>query len=404
VRLRALYLSIGVAESALVPFLPLLLRERGLDAETIGAVLALFAAVAVAAGPVWGYVADRILGYERTLVVSLFGTVVGIVALGFARTVPAIAITGAAAWGTRSAAMAVADSIALARLGREQRGAYGGIRLWMSAGFAVGAVVFGAILEVAGLDLVAPLYAGLCALNATVLALVFRRRKLRPIRRARAARTPAPRLPLPALHALGFFLVALFLTNAAYNATYTFGALQIVVLGGGTIFVGLAGGLQAAAEVPSMAWTRRLSQRLGPGSIFAVGAVVYVLVYAVWAGAASPQTLAVLRLIAGIGFGLTYVASVLITDELVPPELRATGQGATKAVAFGLAPVAGSLGGGFVYGAFGPTTFFLTAAVVTAAAALLARWAGAARVPTPGADARARMNAEAHIVRPPSGA
>ncbi len=105
-----------------------------------------------------------------------------------------------------------------------------------------------------------------------------------------------------------------------------------------------------------------------------------MLVFAIWSVAATPGTLAALRLVSGIGFGLTYVGTVLVADELVPEELRATGQAAAKAVAFGLAPIAGSLGGGFVYGAFGPTPFFLTAAAVTAAAALLARWAEIVRL------------------------
>ena len=370
----------GVAESALVPFLPLVLRDRGLSSEAIGAVLALYAAVAIAAGPVWGYIADRVLGYERTLVISLSGTAVAILAFGFSHTVAAIAIMGSVAWATRSAGMSVVDSIALARLGREGRSAYGGIRLWMSAGFAVGAIAFGAIDEFAGLGVVAPFYAALCAVNATALAVVFRRRRVRPIRVARDERRPAPRIPISALPALLLFLVALFLTNAAYSATYTFGAVQIAALGGGAIFVGLAGGLQAGAEVPSMAWTRRLARRFRPGSIFAGGAGIYVLVFAIWSVAATPGTLAGLRLVSGIGFGLTYVGTVLVADELVPEELRATGQAAAKAVAFGLAPIAGSLGGGFVYGAFGPMPFFLTAAAVAATAALLARWAEIVRL------------------------
>lgn len=372
-RVRALFLLFGIAESAFIPFLPLLLRHRGLSAEAIGAVLALLAAVAVAAGPVWGYLADRVLGYERTLVLSLAGTAAGALALGLAGRVETIAFAGAATWAARSAGAAVTDSIALARLGQERRSLYGSVRLWMSAGFAVGAVVFGVLVQEVGLGLVAPLYAGLCALNALGLAVVFRGRRLRPSPGERPRREERLRLPVALLPAVVLFLVALFLTNAAYNASYTFGAVQIATLGGGAVFVGLAGGFQAAAEVPSMAWTRRLGRRLRPGTIFAAGAAVYVGVYLVWSLAATPETLAALRLIAGVGFGLTYVGAVLVTDEVVPPELRATGQAATKAVGFGLAPIAGSLGGGFVYGGFGATVFFLVAAGVTAVAALLAR-------------------------------
>ena len=378
-RVSALFLTIGVAEAAIVPFLPLVLRDRGLSNEAIGAVLALYAAAGIAAGPVWGWVADRFLGYERTLVLTLSTTAVAILAFGFSHRTVALAIAGSAAWATRSAGMSLVDSIALSRLGAERRGAYGSIRLWMSVGFAVFAMLFGVLDYFVGLGLVAPLYAALCAANAAALAAAFRRRA-RPIRLPRAQRPPAPRIPLTALPALALFLVALFLTNAAYNAAYTFGSVQIAALGGSVIFVGLAGGLQASAEVPSMAWTPRLGRRLRPGSIFAAGASVYVVVFLIWAAAATPVTLAALRLVSGIGFGLTYVGTVLVVDELVPPELRATGQAAGKAVAFGAAPIAGSLGGGFLYGTFGLTPFFLVAAGVTAVAAVIALWAEAVRL------------------------
>jgi PPP family 3-phenylpropionic acid transporter len=379
-RVRALFCLFGVAESAFVPFVPLLLRDRGLGAEAIGAVLALLAAVAVAAAPGWGLLADRVLGYERTLIVSLTATAGAVLALGAVHGVAAVAVAGSAVWATRSAGMAISDSIALARLGKERRGAYGGVRLWMSAGFALGAIAFGLLVQTVGLGLVAPLYAALCLANATALAVVFRGRRLRPPPQARTG-GPRPALPRSVLPRLALFLLALFLTNAAYSAAYAFGAVQIAALGGGAAFVGLAGGLQAAAEVPSMAWTRRLARRFRPGTVFAGGALVYTLVNVLWALAGSPAVFATLRLVAGVGFGLTYVGTVLLTDEIVPAELRATGQGAAKAVSVGLAPVAGSLGGGIVFGVFGAAPFFLGAAALTAAGAVLARRAETRRSP-----------------------
>lgn len=379
VHVRALFCLLGVAESALVPFLPLLLRDRGLDPQALGAVLALMSAAAFAAGPVWGFLADRVLGYERTLELSLAATVVASLAFAATHSVAAVAIAGGLLWAVRSPIMAMADSMALVRLGPERRDAYGSVRLWLSAGFAVGAIAFGGLLEVGGLRIAAPLYAGLCAVNASAFAFALRSRRLRP---PEAEGGPTrPLASLTALPALALFLLALLLANAAYNATYNFVAVRIAALGGGAVFVGLAAGLQASAEVPSMAWTRRLARRLRPGSVFAAGAAIYVLVYATWALVADPAALAVLRLVSGVGFGLTYVGSVLVVDELVPAALRATGQAASKAVAFGLAPVVGSLGGGLVYGYFGPAPFFLAAAGVTAAAAVVTYRAEATRLP-----------------------
>jgi MFS family permease len=78
------------------------------------------------------------------------------------------------------------------------------------------------------------------------------------------------------------------------------------------------------------------------------------------------------RLVIGVGFALTYVGTVVIADDLVPVHLRATGQAVAKAASFGLAPVLGTLGGGFVYAVSGPRAMFLAAAAIAAAAAGLA--------------------------------
>ena len=62
----------------------------------------------------------------------------------------------------------------------------------------------------------------------------------------------------------------------------------------------------------------------------------------------------------------------MITNELTPARLRATGQAVLKAVLFGVAPIAGALGGGIVYEALGPRVMFLASTVVVAAAGLIA--------------------------------
>lgn len=63
----------------------------------------------------------------------------------------------------------------------------------------------------------------------------------------------------------------------------------------------------------------------------------------------------------------------------MPERLRATGQAASKAVSAGLAPVAGLLGGGLVYGYLGASAMFVCAAGMAVLAALVAWAASAAR-------------------------
>jgi PPP family 3-phenylpropionic acid transporter len=368
-RTRLLFCLIGFAESAFVPFLPLLLRIRGLDAQQIGALLALYAAVGFAAGPLWGYLADRAIGRERTLAISLVGTVVCATVFGLAYDTVALAIFGSLVWLFRSPGMALADALALDRLGVGRRDAYGTVRLWMSATFAVGAIGWGAAIDAFGIGLMAPGYAVLTALNAALVIAVFRGRWPRPLPKEQHGRSG---LALGSAPTVLLFLLALFLMFTPYTATYSFAAVQIAALGGGAIFVGLAAGLQAAAEVPSMIATSRYASRLRPAHIFAAGAVFYLIVYAVWAVVDVPAVLAATRIFAGLGFGLTSVGAVVIADELVPERLRATGQAASKAVSAGLAPVAGSLGGGLVFGYMGATALFVIAGILTAMSALVA--------------------------------
>ena len=378
-RVRALFCLVGFAEGAFVPFLPLLLRDRGLNAQAIGVVLALLAAVGFASGPLWGYAADSVLGKERTFAVCLVGAVGGSVLLGLSHGTVALALAGSVVWLFRAPVMPLADALALDRLGAHRRSAYGTVRLWMSATFAVGAVCWGIAIEQLGIEIMAFGYATLVAANAVLVMLVFRRRWPSPLTAGgpRGERRVGALVSTPPVL---WFLLALFLLFGPYMPAYTFAAVQIAALGGGALFVGLAAGLQAAAEVPSMLAASRYAHRLRPAHIFGTGAAFYIVVYAIWAVVHDPLVLAASRTIAGVGFGLTYVGSVVIADELVPLRLRATGQAAAKAVSSGLAPVVGYVGGGLIFGTAGAATFFVVAAVLTAFAALAALGAESAAV------------------------
>jgi PPP family 3-phenylpropionic acid transporter len=370
-RVRLLFCLIGFAEAAFVPFLPLLLRDRGLDAQAIGAALALMAGVGFASGPVWGYLADRAFGRERVFALCLAGTVGGAVLLGFSRSTVAVLLAGSLIWLFRSPALPLADALALDRLGPHRRDAYGTVRLWMSLTFAVGAIGWGLILEAFGIDVMAFGYAALTGINALLVLFVFRGRWPMPSRGEPSERRLGALATAPAVL---LFLLALFLSFAPYSAAYNFAAVQIAALGGGAVFVGLAAGLQAAAEVPSMLAASRFADRLRPTHLFAAGAAFNLVVYAVWAVVSDPVVLAATRTIAGLGFGLTSVGIVVIADELVPERLRATGQAASKAISSGFAPVVGSLGGGLVFGYLGSGWFFIAAAILTVLSALVA-WA-----------------------------
>src|SRR2546429_1200181 len=121
-----------------------------------------------------------------------------------------------------------------------------------------------------------------------------------------------------------------------------------------------------------MVYPQVLTKRLSHRALFAIGCGIYLVTFIAWAFVTDPLIAALLKLVVGVAFALTYVAAVMIASELAPSHLRATGQALMKSVLFGLAPVVGSVGGGLIYGELGPRTMFLLATGVVGAAGLLA--------------------------------
>lgn len=369
------YALLGVADGTLLPFIPLYLLQRGLDAPQIGAVLAAIAAVSLGAWLVWSYLSDRRLRPERLLVLASAAACVVALTLSVTRGAVWVAIV-IVALSLARAPLVLLDPIALARLLHTSRTDYARIRLRSSAGWTVSAVSAGALFQAAGLRLMPLVYAPLVALFG-----LWVRYAIQPdVAVSRPAATP-PVKSVP--WAMVGFLASCFLLGVALAATQNFLVLRIASLGGGALLVGAAGAFQSLTEIPTMAYTHVLRRRLNNRALFAVGCGVYIALFVAWGFVTDATAAAVLKLAAGVAFALTFVAGVMIVDELSPPRLRATGQALMKSVLFGLAPIAGAFGGGLVYGAFGPRTMFIAATIVAGAAAIIAVISVRAHVPAP---------------------
>ena len=362
------YGLVGVADATLLPFIPLLLVERGMNPAMIGLVLGIASTGSFVVGLAWAYLADRRLSPERLVFAAgvsaaMVGALLAINGgeLGLALVIVALSVV--------RAPFMLLDPIALRRLRQAKRTDYARIRLRTSAGWAASAVASGALLQTAGLRLVPFLYAPLSALLG-----LWVWRSLTPtavgqdIDRSGASRVRLGRIP-PAYAGL---LVSCFLLGASLAATQNFLTLQIDVLGGGALLVGAAAAFQAMTEVPTMATMNMLTGRFGHRVLFAVGCAIYLATFVAWAYTSDAVVAALLKLVVGVAFALTFVSAVMITSDLVPAHLRATGQAVTKAVLFGVAPILGSLGGGLVYERLGPRVMFLAATVVVAAAGAVA--------------------------------
>lgn len=367
------YVLVGVADGTLLPFVPLFLAQRGLGAPAIGGVLAAAGFVSLVSGLNWAYLADRRQRPERIVAMAGVAAAASAVVLMVTRGAIALVIAILVLWLARAPFMLL-DPIALRRLRRARRTGYARIRLRMSAGWTVSATLSGALYQAISLRLLPLVYAPLAGLFGFWVW-----RALKPVPDGiepapdvvASSRSRVPRAPV----ALIGFLFASFLLGASMAATQNFLVLRISVLGGGALLIGAAAAFQALTEIPTMGYTHVLTRRLSHRALYAIGCAIYVVLFIAWAFVSNALIAALLKLAVGVAFALTYVASVVIADELAPARLRATGQALVKSVTFGVGPIAGSLGGGFVYGLLGAKPMFLASAVAVAAAGMIAVFA-----------------------------
>jgi len=359
--LRGSYALIGLVVSAFVPFVTLVLRDRGLSPDDIGVVLAVLSLSGVLAAPFWSHAADTRLGSVHTLQLACAAAAIAGSALIATRSgllaVAAICVVLGAAQAPHTA---LTDSLALSVLGPARVHEYGTFRLWQSVGWGLGCVVIGAVLTATDVELALPLYAGGAASYAVYVSRFGRSRpggsrdtgsRLGSV--GEAFRT-VDRLPL--------FLIGVLVFATSTHAAGDFVPLRIVTGGGDALLVGIAAGISAFVEIPFMRTSGSLIERHGLRALFTAGAVVYLTASVAWAAFPGPVAVTAVRIAIGVGFALTYVSMVQMTAHLVPERLRNTGQALLQICTWGLAPMLGGAVGGFVFEHVGPPQLFLGSA------------------------------------------
>jgi PPP family 3-phenylpropionic acid transporter len=381
-----LFALIGAAGAIFIPFFAVLLRDRGLAADRIGLVLAASSLGGVVAAPGWSHVADDRLGTIASLRGAFLLTAVfALLLIPAEASVVALVVVATFSGAAQAPITGLANALALTHLGPAREIEFGRIRLWTSIGWAIAVVAAGAWFQRAGLGVLLPLTAVglvLCA-GAT-----FRFPATGPLERpARVSRLGSVGDVFRAPH-FPSFLAGTFLVSVATAASWSFVPLRIAARGGGPFLIGLSAGLAALIEIPCFLAGATLTARFGLRRLYLMGAGVYVATMVAWTLTADPTTVATVKALGGIGFGLLYGAIVVITGRLVPAHLRNTGQTVAQTTSMGIAPIVGSGVGGLVWTYLGPTTLFAAAAVCAAlgTAVVWATLAGAELAPGPSGD------------------
>ncbi len=370
-RLALLYAAAFAATGVQLPFLPVWLAARGLDPQSIGALLAVAAVARIVAVPLTTRAADRLGTVNLGILAGAVTALAATAALAGAARLPWMFASYALAAVGLSTLLPLADAYALSGLKARGR-AYGPVRLWGSVAFIGGTLAAGGLADViAPVHLIWPI---LAALAATALAALL----LEP-----AAREPLPRGARPSALAMlreapGLWAVlgASALVQGSHAAYYTFSSIDWLQGGLSGTAVGLLWSLGVVAEVVLFALSARLPPLVGPAVLLALGAAGGVVRWGAMALDPSGAPLVPLQLLHGLTFGATYLGAVLAIAGLAPAGLAATAQGLLSTMN-GLVMALATAAAGALHAAGGARAYAVMAAMSAAGgvfALALRRW------------------------------
>jgi PPP family 3-phenylpropionic acid transporter len=344
-RVAAFYAALFVVLGVQVPFLPVWLAAKGLDAAAIGVVLAIPMMVRLAAIPLATHGADRHDALRAALMIAACAAALGFGAVALAPGTAAIMAAYALTAIFFTPIMPLAEAYALRGL-RSHGRAYGPARVWGSAAFVAGTLGAGFALDVMpARDLIWLLVAamGLTGVAACALA------PLQPRPSGAAAKASSARALLrqPVL-LMG--VAAASLVQASHAVYYGFSALDWKAAGYDGGAIGVLWSIGVVAEIALFALSGRLT--LSPTTLLALGAAGGVVRWGAMAFDPPALLLVPLQCLHALSFGATHLGSMGLLTRAVPAELGATAQG-HFAVALGLVMAVTTAVSGVLYARWG---------------------------------------------------
>ena len=351
--------SLGV----FLPYFSLFLKHLGFSGTQISTIVLSVPVVQLFANPMYGWIADRRL--PRSLLYR--GALVCVLLLvgGFhvVRGHAAFVAFVAAYAFFRLPNISILNAALLERLAGDAS-RFGTIRLGGSVGFVVFTLLSAAWVEWFGIeripDMLILAVAGHLVVGWTT-----------PVDRQHDATPAAAKGRLGAILRSGiwwWFLAGVFFSRAAEAGYNIFYSLHLADLGFSRLQVGAAWTVAVCSEMFFLWFSPRL---LGRWRLETVLLASYGIAAGRWLGTAVLTgwwPLLLLQATHGITFGLFYVAAVQWAGRHAPEGLTTTAQSVTNAVMFGLAGIAGMLGGGPLYDAGGGRLVFEIAAACGALA------------------------------------
>jgi PPP family 3-phenylpropionic acid transporter len=370
-RLGAFYAAAFLVIGVQLPFWPVWLAGRGLDAQQIAIVFAAAIWAKVVATPAIGALAD--LAASRRAVMGALAVIAfaAYAALwpigGFWPLLLLCLVAGVA----QSSLMPLGDSITLAAV-RDDGVDYGRVRIWGSISFIAAALGAGAALSLLPPD----------ATNNRVLLLVLATSVvLIAACLTMPATARAPPVSGSRWAALGqlagerrfwILVVSAAALQASHQLYYGFGTLYWRTIGFSDTVIGVLWAEGVVAEIVLFWFSATLVRRLGPLGLMALGGVAGVVRWSLMGVLPGLAAAVMLQALHGCTFGASHLGAMHLMARSVPAGAGASAQSLYSALSAGIGSGLVMLAAGTLYAAYGGQAYPFMA--LLSAAGLVGVW------------------------------
>ena len=336
------------AIGAFNPYAPLWFKDLGFSTLAIGAISALQSWTRVAAPYAWGWFGDhrgrRVPLIRWAALISLAATV----CLLWAREYTAVAFIVVVMFMANGGVVPLSE----ATLGHHlSRGAgemdatrYGRVRLWGSVGFILAVLMYGVVLEQAGIRW----FPALVLLMYGLLLAATLRLPVDAVERHGHDRPP-PVLAVLRRPEVAWFFASVFFVVLAHTALYAFFSLYLDDRGYAKSSVGLLWGVSVLAEIVFFWAQGRIFGRLSPQRWLVWVGALSTLRFAVTAGlGGSWVALVFAQLLHVVTFAAQHMACIVLINRYFPGAMRGRGQALYTVIGYGASGVIGGLAGGWL--------------------------------------------------------
>jgi len=336
-----------------LPYFPVYLEEaRGLSGAEIGLILALSTLFRVITGPLLAAWTEG-AGFRRSLGLTCIAVAAGYGALNPMTHVGAIAALAVFSYALFASTMPLAEAALMAVTGRERgRVSYGFARALGSAGFILGNLAGGALIQMHGADIAIRLITA----AAVLLAITTAWMDGKPRHLAAGARDILPAM----VSGLGLFrnrrLLLLTLAGAAIQAShahyYNFSAVIWTHQGIGSDLVGVLWSLGVVAEIALLFAAARFLSHRSAEMLIAIGAAGGLVRWTTLGFAPDLLLVYPVQLLHAATFAATHLGTLKAINDEVPAARVPVAVSINAAIAFGPAMALSALASGALFDAF----------------------------------------------------